>query len=103
MKYADRISLEQRKTQTSESIVKAQNYFAKKRIYFDDPMQVRLESLFFAIRNSLIDYDVAQMYEKGSSDRSESWKSAIVTIEKQAEPIFRELEIEFRKLISGEE
>ena len=106
LRFADGEPLPVKKQRAADRFNEMSNYFFEHRLYFDESLCERIEELIRLVRDSLIEFDIAQPGEKierGPDTDPDMWKSAHKRIEEQVDPIQKELERQFRSLLEAKQ
>lgn len=103
-RFADSEPLPVKKQRAADRFNELNNYFLEHRLYFDENLSERIEELITLVRESFIEFDIAQPGEKiepGPTTDPEMWKSAHKRIKEQVDPILIELRRQFQALLEA--
>lgn len=101
-RFDDGEKLSDKRERAREVFNSMSRYFYENRIYFEEDLCEKIISLFNLLRDSFIEFKIAQPGDKieyGSSNDPEMWKSSYKRIKEKVHPIKEELEKKFRSLL----
>lgn len=105
-RFSDGEPLSAKKQRAADRFNEMSDYFSEHRLYFDESLSERIDELIRLVRESYIEFDVAQPGEKlehGPASDPELWKSAHKRIKEKVRPIRKDLERQFRSLLEAKQ
>lgn len=97
----DGISLKNKKQETFDAYNAFRIYYSENKIFIDSDLCIKFEQLLRNIEYAFFTFDGAQRGENYSKDETGSWAKSFKIVHEQIEPLIKELEIYFRKIVNA--
>lgn len=79
----------------------AKLYYSKK-IFFDEQVATKMDSLLITLKNALFDFQFSQKEGTPPKEKLDMWRGAYKKVKEDIQPLKEVMEREFRKVLSGE-